>query len=158
MSQAADEMCSLVPPSATSSLLALRSGSDTWSSAASPKPDTRQHPSVCVLGRAGLGQDVAKTQPHCTVLSLPQAVTASWSALLATAALGSHRFITSPKCGGCRQRISWHSTGAAAFGSDLGLRKLAERGNAGLLSSISGHPLSEPRKWDLAKLGQSETV
>lgn len=145
----------------SSSLLDRPSGSDTWSSAATLKPDARQHPSeaVCVLGRADLGQDGAKTQSCCTVLSLPQAVTALWPVLLPTAALGSHRFIMSPKCSGCRQWISWRSTGAAAFGSDLGLRKPADRGNSeGLLSSISGHPLSEPRKWDLAKLGRSETV
>lgn len=117
----------LLLPFPSSLLLDLPSGSDSWSSAASPKPmPGNAHLKPCLPERAGLGHKGVKTQPCCTVLSLLQAVTASWPSLLAMDALGSQQFITSPKCGGCRQRISWRSTEAATFGSDLGMRKAAQ--------------------------------
>lgn len=104
---------------------------------------------------AGLGREGVKARLS---LCLPQAVTASWPALLEASALEPHGFLPSGMCSCCRQRdlsaLGW----AAAFGSDLRLKKAANQGKSeALFSSIPGHPLSEPRKWDLAKLRRSGT-
>lgn len=60
-------------------------------------------------------------------------------------------------CNCCRLRDLLAFLWAAAFGSDLGFKKAANRGNSEALFSIFGHPLSEPRKCNLAKLRQSVT-
>lgn len=134
MSQAADEICSLIPPSATSNFFTLGS---TIQFRHLVFCSFSQASCVCWggLAWARMVQKPSLAAAQCS--HSPQAVTASWPTLPATAALGFHRFITSLKCGGCRQQVSWRSTGAAAFGSDLGLRKPTEWGNSeGLLSSL----------------------
>lgn len=146
-------------PLSSSSQSDLPFGSDTWSSATiSPKPNARQHPFETVrVGqcRPRLRGCENLASPHSILFALGSDSLLACSAV--AAALGSHRFITSGMRSCCRQRDLLALLWAAAFGSDLGFKKAANRGNSEELVSIFGHPLSETRKCDLAKLRQSVT-